>query len=300
MLLSTSHHIYPTPETDIDIKDNYDYCDACSGNGELLCCDGCPRSFHFHCLDPPLDKEPDGEWLCPECVADAGNELPQVTGLLGPIIRQVQRMNPRSYALPDGIRNYFEGVRTGEGGEYEEPGVPKTQNNPAKMNRAGFIEEPDYKALKDSKGKTILCYSCKKSSNGREIIPCDFCDARWHLDCLDPPLAVPPRRRVNSDKADGIRTWRCPLHAETTLNQLKRYNSTRQPGDLGRIPKVRKPKHAKPRDAPFERGFRNNGVIDVRLAVEADPDLLEQEMFGEVWRVPENGIKLDFVDRIKR
>ncbi|EPQ26492.1 uncharacterized protein PFL1_05814 [Pseudozyma flocculosa PF-1] len=33
---------------------NNDYCEVCRGNGRFLCCDGCPRSFHFYCMNPPL------------------------------------------------------------------------------------------------------------------------------------------------------------------------------------------------------------------------------------------------------
>ena len=34
---------------------NNDFCEVCGGNGRFLCCDGCPRSFHFFCMNPPLD-----------------------------------------------------------------------------------------------------------------------------------------------------------------------------------------------------------------------------------------------------
>lgn len=48
---------------------NNDYCTSCNGIGRFLCCDGCPRSFHFACLEPPLDIDdvPDDQWFCTEC-----------------------------------------------------------------------------------------------------------------------------------------------------------------------------------------------------------------------------------------
>ena len=61
---------------DVDDEDNggaiinNDNCEACNDGGELLCCDGCPRSFHFSCLDPPTspDKISDTEkWYCNVC-----------------------------------------------------------------------------------------------------------------------------------------------------------------------------------------------------------------------------------------
>ena len=38
------------------IGENDDYCAACGGNGKLLCCDGCTRSFHFKCVDLSPDS----------------------------------------------------------------------------------------------------------------------------------------------------------------------------------------------------------------------------------------------------
>lgn len=52
---------------------NQDFCSVCRGIGRFLCCDGCPRSFHFMCLEPPLriDELPKEEvWYCRKCKAD--------------------------------------------------------------------------------------------------------------------------------------------------------------------------------------------------------------------------------------
>ena len=48
---------------------NRDHCDCCGDGGALLCCDRCPCSFHFHCLEPPLRQQdvPHGEWFCNSC-----------------------------------------------------------------------------------------------------------------------------------------------------------------------------------------------------------------------------------------
>lgn len=51
---------------------NDDFCSACNGIGRFLCCDGCPKSFHFYCLEPPLELDelpPEDEWFCKECRA---------------------------------------------------------------------------------------------------------------------------------------------------------------------------------------------------------------------------------------
>lgn len=51
---------------------NDDFCSSCNGIGRFLCCDGCPKSFHFYCLEPPLELNelpPEDEWFCRECRA---------------------------------------------------------------------------------------------------------------------------------------------------------------------------------------------------------------------------------------
>ena len=45
----------------------------------MICCDGCPRSYHCHCLTPPLDAPPPGQWFCPVCVSlDGQQQHPQL------------------------------------------------------------------------------------------------------------------------------------------------------------------------------------------------------------------------------
>lgn len=47
-----------------------DHCRNCSKMGDLLCCESCPAVFHLHCLKPPLEEVPQGDWLCPLCTVD--------------------------------------------------------------------------------------------------------------------------------------------------------------------------------------------------------------------------------------
>ena len=47
---------------------NEDECAVCKKEGELLCCDGCPASYHRTCLYMHKQSSvPEGLWLCPEC-----------------------------------------------------------------------------------------------------------------------------------------------------------------------------------------------------------------------------------------
>uniref|UniRef100_A0A671KTA7 Protein kinase C-binding protein 1-like n=1 Tax=Sinocyclocheilus anshuiensis TaxID=1608454 RepID=A0A671KTA7_9TELE len=41
------------------------YCWVCHREGQVLCCELCPRVYHAKCLK--LAAEPEGDWFCPEC-----------------------------------------------------------------------------------------------------------------------------------------------------------------------------------------------------------------------------------------
>lgn len=41
----------------------------CQQGGEIILCDTCPRAYHLVCLDPELEKAPEGKWSCPHCVS---------------------------------------------------------------------------------------------------------------------------------------------------------------------------------------------------------------------------------------
>ena len=168
-------------------------------------------------------------------------------------------------------------------------------------NRAGYDEVPDFTRTKDSKGNTLLCYSCGKSSQGtRLVIQCDYCGENWHLDCLDPPLANPPARNLEGKK---VHDWMCPLHSDHELRKVDTSLLNRR--GIGRKVHLRKPKNAKVAETSLRRGFRNNGVIEV---VEDESDDTDSEFYDEedsqdesmVYKLPASGIKLDFIDKVKK
>uniref|UniRef100_A0A667YAB6 Chromodomain helicase DNA binding protein 4 n=1 Tax=Myripristis murdjan TaxID=586833 RepID=A0A667YAB6_9TELE len=61
-----------TPEMETEDGDGYetdhqDYCEVCQQGGEIILCDTCPRAYHMVCLDPDMEKAPEGKWSCPHC-----------------------------------------------------------------------------------------------------------------------------------------------------------------------------------------------------------------------------------------
>uniref|UniRef100_A0A8C1JA76 Chromodomain helicase DNA binding protein 4b n=1 Tax=Cyprinus carpio TaxID=7962 RepID=A0A8C1JA76_CYPCA len=54
--------------------DHQDYCEVCQQGGEIILCDTCPRAYHMVCLDPDMERAPEGTWSCPHCESSEGEE----------------------------------------------------------------------------------------------------------------------------------------------------------------------------------------------------------------------------------
>lgn len=123
-----------TPSSCSQLSDNNDFCSACAGNGLLLCCDGCDRSFHFGCLDPPLDENSsqlNEPWFCFVCVAKrpVALELPEKTprGIFAPLLVSLRKRNPCTFALPQDVREFYDGVATDRSGAFIEAQHTRTR-----------------------------------------------------------------------------------------------------------------------------------------------------------------------------
>jgi len=131
------HHLLPSKNsldymlTLLKQEDNDDYCSSCGGNGGLVCCDGCTRSFHYQCVDPPMIESalPDDPWFCNVCQSSRQPPPPdsESRGAFGDLLVRLSERNPSAFQLPQDIRDYFDGVRTGGEGEYEDVVPPKTR-----------------------------------------------------------------------------------------------------------------------------------------------------------------------------
>jgi len=109
----------------------------------------------------------------------------------------------------------------------------------------------DFAPLVSANGEALLCHACHKNSeptspnaSWRTLICCSVCSTPWHLDCLDPPLTVPP----------VVRTWRCPLHAEHDIDRFSFLYPAHRNRQL---------KNASPVLPVYSRGMKNNGLIDI-------------------------------------
>ncbi|KAH8895027.1 hypothetical protein GQ53DRAFT_762393 [Thozetella sp. PMI_491] len=275
--------------------ENDDYCTSCSGSGELVCCDGCTRSLHLSCIDPPLPEDSmPPQWFCNECRSK--HQAPRVfKGPFRELLDQLEAKNSSAFILPKETREKFDGVKTGPDGEYEEVRAPAPKVTRKKKNdeEAGL----EFHRLRDpvNDDKAVLCHACgRPCSPVRPIVPCPDCGLYWHLDCVDPPMANVPV---------VLRDWRCPAHVDDLLKEL--------PGALGPAHKHRKIKGAAVIQPAFSRGNLNNGFIEVLPDYEADelsdfPPVhdcsgwRDVDNYGKTIELSGTGIQKDFMSRIRR
>jgi len=91
----------------------------------IVCCDGdgCRRSYHWLCLDPPRreeDVDSTESVFCSSCTAIMKTALKRSSGLFGQLLHKMERKNPVAFSLSKDISEYFEGVKAGPQGEYED------------------------------------------------------------------------------------------------------------------------------------------------------------------------------------
>ena len=67
-------------------------------------------------------------WYCNICDSKVNpSPFEDESGCFGLLLVQLHRKNPSAFHLPKDIREYFENVKTGTEGEYEEPTQPKAK-----------------------------------------------------------------------------------------------------------------------------------------------------------------------------
>jgi hypothetical protein len=263
--------------------ENDEICSACGNAGDVVCCDGCPRSFHFECVGMDQTEDLPDEWYCNACAVNRfPTRVPIHRGVFAGLLNNLEKSIPRSFSLPKKVQNRFEGVKAGADGDYEDANAAKAA---AKKKSNGYDEAPDFFKQRDE-GEAVLCHNCQKpAASDRAIIPCSICSFSWHLDCLDPPLSIPP----------VLKTWRCPAHAEEVL-------LTAPP--LAPAHRFRKIKGADAITPALSRGLKNNGHIEIdwteNIATKTEDDnsgWRDFASFGRTYKIPAKGVVLDFIEQ---
>ncbi|OQE44288.1 hypothetical protein PENCOP_c002G08253 [Penicillium coprophilum] len=256
---SGGHEARQMPNS-IEPPDNSDDCHQCGKGGDLLCCDTCINSYHFECLDPPLDPKnpPQGEWHCPKC---------SIRNSFSTLIAHSKHYKKTEFQLPQDIKEHFKGVDEGIvfDNDYARnlkhqryyksaPHLPRLTKAP-RQDGPTIYANSMYLREYDNKGDCIRCSKCGFTSQGtRPIISCDYCPCRFHLDCLDPPRAHPPNPKVG---------WMCPNHVTPDdMIATKELNGSNE-----RTRRVRRTK--------------NMAFIDCDIMLPDDPN---QSLFDEDWR----------------
>lgn len=300
-----------TPAQEVE---NDDFCSSCLQSGSFLCCDTCPKSFHFLCLNPPLDPDnlPEGDWSCTQCTFKQEHpnltqvkkdekefirtELPVNTRLFGKLLFQLETTNPRQFKLPQSIKDTFQHVRSGSRSQYCDE-REKDQLSEKQLFGAPYGQcitkmdtyNPDIHIDQDT-GKLLSCYKCGTSKMGtwdnpeqsRLIMRCDYCKTPWHLDCI-------PHVPRASLKNLGTQ-WKCPLHAPTA-------GGFHKPRRLARSQRYLEPQQS--------CGFKNDGEIDIvldEITAPASRGMMESHKregdFPPISILRERSIKLDFLGKV--
>ncbi|KAJ5200586.1 Zinc finger PHD-finger [Penicillium cf. griseofulvum] len=276
---SGGHEARQMPNS-IEPPDNSDDCHQCGKGGDLLCCDTCINSYHFECLDPPLDPKnpPQGEWHCPKCT---------IRNSFSTLIAHSKHYKKTEFQLPQDVKEHFKGVDEGIvfDGDYARnlkhqryyksaPHLPRLTKAP-KQDGPTIYANPMHLREYDNKGDCIRCSKCGFTSQGsRPIITCDYCPCRFHLDCLNPPRAHPPNPKVG---------WMCPNHVTPDdMIATKELNGSNE-----RVRRVRRTK--------------NMASIDCDIMLPDDPN---QSLFDDDWREKRarflgGDVVLNFISAVK-
>ncbi len=163
-------------------------------------------------------------------------------------------------------------------------------------------EERDLYRLRN-KGKVPLCFRCKSSAaprlptgavtsqHARKLIPCDYCELYWHMDCVEPPMAVAPT---------SARKWQCPNHAQHAAVSKSDLDAERLPLICGFFQPKRRTLRQGVEEITVRRpGYRNNGNIEIIGDEERKPVHFESVFINSKrYKVPEKVIHLDFWAKI--
>jgi len=307
----------PRPENATERDPSHDLCDACGGDGKLICCDNCANAFHFECADSPKRSDDEEDLAKPfECNTCRVDEHEEITtdedNAIGITKRPTIRVRvaiPDAFGLETRIQKKFDAVSAGPNGEFRDDmasrqitSIPPYRKNDWKKRRP---EDVDFwntegadleKILKD----TVYCSYCNRSNfeDDRALIACDFagCKNKIHMDCVHPPRVVGiVYTTYNFNKRAP---FYCQLHTSPYIGTTNPYSLTADStGRVKRLHKIRRQKKPRIIYSDMTRGVRNNGNIEVELE-DSDHEYEPNTQAG-VYAISEKTIQLDWISKVK-
>ncbi|VDK56883.1 unnamed protein product [Anisakis simplex] len=199
-------------------------CRGVKEGGELLCCDRCPASFHLMCHEPAIERNtiPTGKWLCNRCTHAIANNDSNIKGTKRALKSLTQEDGAiltekgRNEAAMISIFERLDTLNAGDKNAHENA-LSVLADAALSINAEQFqlpltinkhivnVPYQDMYPARAAAPSTAICHLCSKGSEdaSSSLLKCDFCPLCYHLDCLNPPLTVPPKDR-----------WMCPAHVE--------------------------------------------------------------------------------------
>lgn len=190
-----------------------DYCQSCRQGGELILCDYCPRAYHKVCLDEELTELPD-DWCCPHCQKNGKPDLKELRQQQEALVakkkkKQKELSSKHPKAKPKEVENRDFCEICNQCGELllcdtcprayhlvcmdsDMKSIPSgnwscpycLENGIEYSNAEPVTEE------KAEKVEKIICKGCRQA--GGDIIFCETCPTRYHIQCMNPPLDEAP------------------------------------------------------------------------------------------------------------
>ncbi|XP_017891617.1 bromodomain adjacent to zinc finger domain protein 1A isoform X2 [Ceratina calcarata] len=151
---------------------------------KMLLCDGCNNGHHLYCLTPKLTSVPTGDWYCKSCKPSKKRKdkvkkrKKFEDDLDDEIILTKETRHNRAKRILESEEEEEEEEDEDEDEEQDEPDVEMEEANDANISQMN------------------VCYVCR---SGGRLLSCDACLKFYHVECIDPPMARPPRGR-----------WICP------------------------------------------------------------------------------------------
>ncbi|CAK9233337.1 unnamed protein product [Sphagnum troendelagicum] len=199
-----------------------DTCRVCGVDEDyerIMLCDGCEAEYHTYCLDPPLQKVPEGNWFCPSCVS-VKRGFPEATAVVG--------------GEETGVKNAVNGLE-GEDGHVPAYGfLDDTLESEGELPRVQtpFVESPAHTLL-ERIGATDYCHWSLADRVQFLKILCDNAletpQIRAHLEkSLDTASELRTQLRVLSVKRDqALEAEQCQnVHHSRLPNEQIQITST--------------------------------------------------------------------------